>query len=143
MTKTLTDKWREGTLKDDEYYIKHVDGRVLTDWFNGHEFRGLYKIDIEEVLAPVPSYEEYRLLKKEIDSLKEQMHSMLFTDDVVQERYDKAEMKIHILEHQLEIATKVLEYYTLEDAYVSCYNNPVNPNPMVARKALKEMEGVK
>lgn len=29
------------------------------------------------------------------------------------------------------------------NAYVSCYGNAVNPNPMVARKALKEMEGVK
>ena len=50
---------------------------------------------------------------------------------------------INQLENKLEIATRALEYYTLEDAYVSCYGNPVNPNPMVARKALKEMEGVK
>lgn len=115
MTKTLTEQWKKGTLKYGEYYIKHVDGRVLTDWFNGHEFRGLYKIDIEEVLAPVPSYDEYN----ELDT------------------------KCNQLQKRLEIATKALKKYK-EDYFLTEYGGrSVNPYPDIARKALKEMEGVK
>lgn len=75
---------------------------------------------------------------------------MKYTMDVCPTGYDYEQFQLNELENEnmklrrkLEIATKALEYYTLEDSYVSCYNNQVNPNPMVARKALKEMEGVK
>lgn len=64
MTKTLTEQWREGTLPAGMYYIK-ADGVVAEaklsryNYFynlphgNGHEANK----KVEEVLAPVPSYE--------------------------------------------------------------------------------------
>lgn len=51
-----------------------------------------------------------------------------------------ADDEIAKLQKKLDIATKALKFYTLEDAYVSCFGNPVNPNPTVARKALKEID---
>lgn len=75
---------------------------------------------------------------------------MKYTIDMCQTGYDYEQYQLNELVNEnmklkkkLEIATRALEYYMLEDAYMSCYGNPVNPNPMVARKALKEMEGVK
>jgi hypothetical protein len=63
MTKTLTEQWREGTLPDGKYYIKlepNFTERYDVGYSEGGDFV-LYNIeDIEEVLAPVPSYEEYQ-----------------------------------------------------------------------------------
>ena len=64
MTKTLTEQWREGTLPDGEYYVKTtrykdvkwylaMAGVLWYDMYNP-----IYKDEVVEVLAPVPSYEE-------------------------------------------------------------------------------------
>ena len=128
MTKTLTEQWRNGTLPENWYYI-HLEskwGNIDYITINYCDEDGVFEEypdeDIKEVLAPVPSYDEYNELATKCSQLEED---------------------VKILKKKLEIATKALEYYTLEDAYVSCCGNPVNSNPMVARKALKEMEGVK
>ena len=110
MSKTLTEQWREGTIEYGLYYVRVVGRNDITIAHKIEE-----DLNVKEVLAPVPDYNQFV------------------------ELIEKTEM----LEKKLEIATKALEFYTLEDAYVSCYGNPVNPNPMVARKALKEMEGVR
>ena len=120
MTKTLTEQWRDGKLPNGDYYIKvrgNLTGKEFFVYDNCINGKWAYTLDgnVIAVISPVPSYEEYNELAT----------------------------KCNQLQKRLEIATKVLNYYTLEDAYVSCYGNPVNPNPMVARKALKEMEGVK
>lgn len=63
---TLTEKWKNGELpsRDDEhewlsYYIKHNDGYIHADSY----WRGKWGIadrnSIAEILAPVPSYQEY------------------------------------------------------------------------------------
>lgn len=113
-------KWREGKLPNGDYYIKVRGNLSKKDFFTYDNcINGKWAFtddgNIIDIIASVPSYDEY----------------------------NKLVSKTEQLEKQLEIATKALEYYTLEDAFVSCYGNPVNPNPMVARKALKEMEGVK
>ena len=117
MTKTLTEQWRAGNLKNSFYYLKFPDTETaeIYNLYDMEKFRYVQDSEKIEVLDEVPSYEEYNELAT----------------------------KCNQLQKRLEIATKALEYYTLEDAYVSCYGNPVNPNPMVARKALKEMEGVR
>ena len=157
MTKTLTEQWREGTLPRGAYYVNRL-GEVRIYLVTYEDDKNTH--EIYEVLAPVPSYDEYQLLKKEIDSLKEQIHSMLFTDDVVQERYDKAVQKMHILEKRLAIATTALKEYAEEGNWCDCsdWNDMVYQNDCMgccengmfgkdgfkpAQKALKEMEGVK
>ena len=147
MTKTLTEQWRAGNLKKSFYYLKFPDTETaeIYNLYDMEKFRYVQASEKIEVLDEVPSYDEYRLLKKEIDSLKEQIHSMLFTDDVVQERYDKAEMKIYILEMQLEIATKALKGYENKQNWdkngISFMK--YNKGFTLAKKALKETEDVK
>lgn len=74
-------------------------------------------------------------LEKQLDCYKRAIER---TDRI--EKCLNQEGQIIKLQEQLRIAKKALKFYTLEDAYVSCFGNPVNPNPMVARQALKEIE---
>lgn len=94
MTKTLTEQWREGTLAGGDYYIKTTGlgiDKVIINYYEKElkQFDGLCDCSISEVLAPVPSYEEY----KELLSKTEQ------------------------LEKRLEIATKALEEYAEIETY--------------------------
>lgn len=73
MTKTLTEQWREGTLPDGKYYIKlepNFTERYDVGYSEGGDFV-LYNIeDIEEVLSPVPSYDETRELTQKVGRLE-------------------------------------------------------------------------
>lgn len=78
MTKTLTEQWREGTLKRGYYYYETKAGaKVIGYQCFGLKFPYDYNhntIDsVKEVIAPVPSYEEYQKLKK----LEEQLDSAI------------------------------------------------------------------
>lgn len=55
----LTEQWKKGELPEGEKYIQLRDNRIFTAYFNGIEFREVYSCDIKEILAPVPSYQEY------------------------------------------------------------------------------------
>lgn len=86
MSKELTEQWRNGTLPRGGYYIKLLDGSIkqtkydnINKTFDTEFFQ--YNVSVKEVLAPVPSYDEY--------------------NELVQ--------KTHILEKQLEIVTKALK----------------------------------
>ena len=61
MTKTLTEQWREGKLPENTYYVQFICGRYGIYEFE--QFKGFgFDNDlayIKEVLAPVPSYDEY------------------------------------------------------------------------------------
>ena len=53
---TLTEQWKKGELEEGWYYVKNVDGVIgmlhhskISGWYNVHQ-----------VLAPVPSYEEWK-----------------------------------------------------------------------------------
>lgn len=73
----LTEKWKAGELEEGWYYIKYEDNHVGIAFaceglgrdeypFVGFEFED----DIEEVLAPVPSYEELQALKDRVNCQK-------------------------------------------------------------------------
>ena len=121
MSKELTEQWRNGTLERGYYYyLTKVGVKVIGYQCFGLKFPYDYyhnTIDsVEEVLADVPSYEQYIGL---MDDSKE---------------LDKAYDKINLLEKKLEIATKALKDISGWDEY-DCMG--------LAKKALKEMEGVK
>ena len=73
MTKTLTEQWREGTLQDGYYYITSKKWGMLIDRYRdqindcGHKWRGFDNCQgvVEEVLAPVPSYNEIKRLQEQ------------------------------------------------------------------------------
>ena len=128
MTKTLTEQWKDGELPDGTYYIRCVDvgdnyiscneeEYEKIDTYSGFDehFIETNNDEIVEVLAPVPSYDEHKQLVSKTEQL----------------------------EKKLEMATKALKRYSKDDYYSEGGGRSVNPYPNIARKALKEMEGVK
>ena len=97
MTKTLTEQWKNGELKGGFYYLEMNDGLKLTDhtiYVVGEKvYRWeLSSIDyVKEVLAPVPSYEEYKRLQEQLKEANEVIESLRtydFTvDDEIAEEY--------------------------------------------------------
>ena len=118
MSNELTEKLKNGELKTGAYYIEwsyDCDPRpsYMIDFFDKEYNDGEFMLQrhkyIDEVLEPVPSYDEY----KELVS------------------------KTELLEKKLEIANKALKEYAETETYDWIDSREV------ARKALKEMEGVR
>lgn len=58
---TLTEQWEKGELKEGDYYIKRRNGYLPYDNIDSRGvWRNSIDEDIVEVLAPVPSYEEWK-----------------------------------------------------------------------------------
>ena len=70
MTKTLTEQWQEGKLKEGYYYtLLDTDSKMIEInycWDDGC-FQDYCDNMVDEVLAPVPSYDEYQKLQKRIE----------------------------------------------------------------------------
>jgi ABC-type oligopeptide transport system substrate-binding subunit len=147
MTKTLTEQWREGTLACGDYYIKTkgigID-KIIINYYEEElkQFDGLCDCSVAEVLAPVPSYDEYKELLRHSELSRNLVYEVLVNQKEYNELLDKAK-EYKRLQKQLEIATKALERYSKDDYYSEGGGRSVNPYPDIARKALKEMEGVK
>lgn len=138
MSKELTDKWVcEDLETNKDYYVLLKNGHIIvdnwtekSDWETGEKWCVFnWQDKVKEVLAPVPSFSEYQALKDNCE----------FTHT----RLKGAHQKITQLEKRLEIATKALKRYSKDDYYSEGGGRSVNPYPHIARKALKEMEGVK
>lgn len=119
MTKSLTEQWENEELKDGFYFINvdFGDGDYIdiVKYSATTKYFLRYRNDnIKEVLAPVPSYDEWQA---ELDSNDELLN--------VQKR----------LEKQLAIATKALKEINKNYRFTVAQD--------VVYKALEEMEGVK
>ena len=71
MSKTLTEQWREGTLPKGLYYTRSSSGRKGFSFHTGSKRNMFSPYDrmahqIEQVLAPVPSYDEYKRLQEKL-----------------------------------------------------------------------------
>ena len=65
----LTEQWKKGELKEGDYYIKRRNGYLLYDNIDTQGvWRNSIDEDIEEVLAPVPSFEEWQKMKEQRDA---------------------------------------------------------------------------
>ena len=125
MTKTLTEQWREGTLPDGAYYIlvdKYEQNEPEIDVGVCYNSNFEWWI-VKEVLVPVPSYDDCNELKQDNKYLK----SGIETRD----------NQIKQLEKKLEIATNALK------EYAEIETHDWVDSQVVAKRALKEMEGVK
>ena len=73
MTKTLTEQWKDGKLPENTYYVQFICGRYGIYEFE--QFKGFgFDNDlayIKEVLAPVPSYDEYKRLQEQLKEANE------------------------------------------------------------------------
>jgi len=113
--KSLTEQWREGTLPRGGYYIKLLDGSIKqTDYdnisktFDTEYFR--YNVSVKEVLAGVPSYDEYKELVSNPDELptEQVLNLQKMVEDECSRRCE-LETKCSQLEKKLAIATKALD----------------------------------
>lgn len=78
--KQLTEQWKKGELPAGWYYIKIAD-IVFIDFFEGKVWKNKKDKYIDEVLAPVPSYEKWQasyncMLEKENKELKKQVNHL-------------------------------------------------------------------
>ena len=68
----LTEKWKSGRLeKNKKYYTTDKLGRSYIKTYNKKGFKGL----VHEVLAPVPSYEEWQSVCDDCNSMQETIFS--------------------------------------------------------------------
>ena len=124
MTKTLTEQWKNGKIKEGFYYVHFCTGEIVYRHLSGNkpdkEFIELGCF--QEILASVPSYDEYKQLISKTDQLEK--------------RLEVSEKEHYRTLEQLRIATGALREYAncKPTEWMSC---------VTADKALKEMEGVK
>ena len=114
MTKSLTEKWKDGELEDGYYYTNKVVYPETYPSCDEHivESIDLYCFDygfdddedICEVLAPVPSYEEYKELVRKTDELDYQIKAQKEVADKLNQ-----EQKVKKLEQQLAEANEALK----------------------------------
>ena len=133
MSKELTEKWKNGELDCGWYYIKIYWGAGYDTIFdyntaNG-EFADFGKKAVKEVLAPVPSYEDYR--------------ELLIKTEQLEKRLEVSKKEHYRTLEQLRIATKALKRIDPPNINFEDYNNRAISLWEIAYKALKEMEGVK
>ena len=104
MTKTLTEQWREGTLKSGNYYTvcyKGWSGETFPCNLYYSERIG-FDANVKEVLAPVPSYDEYKRLQEQLDESKTENNNLL--NDIVD-----LNLTIQHKEEQLKEAVDFIE----------------------------------
>ncbi len=73
MTKTpeeLTEEWKAGKLAAGYYYIKFKNGEIETQDNLIGGFLMNMKNPIVQVIAPVPTYDEYKAMQAELDEFK-------------------------------------------------------------------------
>jgi hypothetical protein len=101
MTKTLTKQWKDGELPREFYYIRDRRKEVYLSCLIDYKTE---KGWVKEVLAPVPSYEEYRELldlnvyekdRKKVmgleDKVKRLQEQIKEANDIIQTLYKRKE----------------------------------------------------
>lgn len=77
MTKTpeeLTEEWKAGKLEYGQYWVKNKawEKPFIDRWLPNCSWKISCKDAIEQILAPVPTYDEYKAMQAELAELKEQ-----------------------------------------------------------------------
>lgn len=110
MSKELTDKWKAEKLKQAFYYLKFPDMDIseIYTLYDMERFRYVKDSDKIEVLAPVPSYEEYKQVNEDVDKLSD----LLTKTNKGWEKTIKENKK---LQEQLKDAEEALRFYDSKD----------------------------
>ena len=134
MTKSLTEKWKNEELPEDCYYILTKNGHIRKDrtCFYSHTDEQCFCFtsnkDIEEVLAPVPTYEEYTELLNKSKRLEIERNTFRDSYNFMCQRYADTELK-------LQMAIKALK-----NAYTY---KPTTTLKKWCEEKIKEIEDVK
>lgn len=129
MTKTLTEQWCEGTLPDGYYYITSKKWGMLIDRYKdqindcGNEWRGFDNCQgiIDEVLAPVPSYDEYCNFVFQANKPKNPLSDVMMCYDTEREK-----KVVEHLQEQLNEANELLNLYLPKKLINSVCVKPIN-----------------
>lgn len=93
MTKDLTEQWKKGELEDGYYYVKLKGDRdymLLRDDNHWYEFGWdcwFFDDDIVEILAEIPSYEEWQKMKEQRNQLIRDVKDLAYIQE------EKAKLK--------------------------------------------------
>ena len=98
MTKSLTEQWREGTLPCGAYYVNWLN-KILVYLVTYEDDKNTH--EIYEVLAPVPSYEEFvqqrEFVKDHQNVLIENMNLKLKVEKLERRLYNKDQGFVPVL----------------------------------------------
>lgn len=115
----LTEQWKKGELPSGWYYKELWKGYNVIDKFIGNQFLRYDDSDIVEVIAPVPSFEEWQAkneenknLYKMLDVLNRQLDSLLKEDNENQQ-----------LKELIKECYKMLAQYQVENSEPSLDEN--------------------
>ena len=125
----LTEKWKKGELEDREYYIKSNKGDTYIDICADGNFMFTNYRSIEEVLAPVPSYAEWKSVCDDCNSMQE----TIFSQDSI---YRENENLLEEIEKIDEENTKLKELLEKASYYLISYKN----NDTLPERAFYEEE---
>ena len=93
----LTEKWKKGELPDGHYYVRdgeNIIAELLDGYFyNNGEPMTSFSGGVDEILAPVPSYEEWKASEKYNKHLEEKIK--------IYERKDKQATETRIAYNEL------------------------------------------
>lgn len=111
---TLTEQWKKGELPTGDYYVKPKNGQVFVYHIN-HSVKHIYHNhagEIKEVLAPVPSYEEWQQLHKFLEEFN--ALEVAKENEQLKEKLEKAEATLLEIDGGWvtdEIRSKISEYF--------------------------------
>ena len=146
MTKTLTEQYKNKELHG-WYYVKTKDGSInhwllFTDTIE-------FEKDIEEVLAPVPSYDKVKEMSQKIERLEFDNEVLEMAHNEGKEINAELVSKTEQLEKKLEILRGLLEHALQTMGQISKLSEDKVDAVQCAtsicliEERLKEMEGVK
>ena len=91
---TLTEKWKNDKLENDWYYVRTTNGIEKWEYIKQSHGFGYYETEwVLEVLAPVPSYEEWQELNKEHNLFGELCERLLCVEEKQWENIVKTKSK--------------------------------------------------
>lgn len=112
MTKSLTEKWKDGELPAGFYYIQDYTGKCVYRHLTGRKPDADFIKCFKEVLAPVPSYEEC----KQLTDMDEELKNLACKNDTLAMENGKLQERIADADKALKyMDEKYGEHYTIAD----------------------------
>lgn len=134
-TPTLTEQWRNGTLPEGMYYVSlHNGDEISFIWLDKIKHSVYFEV-YKEVLAPVPTYAEFKDLMSNLQYVDK---CRKLTEKA--DHFSQMEKNVEQLEKKLDIAVKVLEEYAKGDSDAGNGCLYEMPAPSLAQQALKEID---
>ena len=120
----LTEQWKKGKLPEGDYYIKRRNGYLPYDNIDSRGvWRNSIDEDIVEVLAPVPSYEEWKRFIDANDGLFEAVKLLTIERDMTQEENQKLKELLKDLQSEAIDALTAIQKDCESDTF-SIFNYP-------------------